>query len=82
MTADPTEAVAREIRSRGLSAPALLLLDAHRPLRPLLGQAATFLLPLMRPLLGESSSQALERALGDDAAYDRLMERLRRGARR
>ena len=34
---------AAELRRRGLAAPAHLLLEAHRPLRPLLANAALFL---------------------------------------
>jgi hypothetical protein len=64
-----------ELRRRGLAAPARLLLDAHRPLRPLLRDTATFLAPLGRPFLG-SRLDEIEGALDDDAAYDRLVRSL------
>jgi hypothetical protein len=81
VSANPTEPISRELRKRGLAAPALLLLEAHRPLRPLLGLAATALLPLARPLLG-SRLEDLQHTLDDEATYDRLLQDLRVGADR
>jgi hypothetical protein len=79
MRSEPTEHLAAQLQRRGLSAAARLLLDAHRPLRPLLAQAGIFLSPLGLPLLGRTFSQV--RALLDDGpAYDALVERLGRGA--
>lgn len=75
MRPEPNEALASELRRRGLSAPARLLLDAHRPLRPLLANAATFLSPLAHPILGDRLD-ALQRALDDDAAYASLVDEL------
>jgi hypothetical protein len=75
MSPDGNEALIAELRRRGLNAPARLLLDAHRPLRPLLANAVTFLSPLSRPLLG-ARLDAVERALSDDDAYDRLVRGL------
>lgn len=70
---DPAErGVATELERRGLLAPAGLLLDAHRPLRPLLSDLATFLDPLLGPLLGERL-RGVRAALDDDAAYDALL---------
>ncbi|HEX6138988.1 MAG TPA: hypothetical protein VF013_00820 [Candidatus Limnocylindria bacterium] len=74
----PTEAVeslAKELRRRGLGAPVRLLLDAHRPLRPLLGDALTFIGPTLRPILGRGVAD-LERAVRDPAAYERLIDDL------
>lgn len=80
MSDDVSEPIALELERRGLAVPALLMLQAHRPLRPLLSIGATFLLPIARPLLGPSAA-ATARTLDDDRAYDRLLHRLRRGAR-
>lgn len=80
MIEDSTQAVADELERRGLGAPTLLLLQAHRPLRPLLSLGATFLMPIARPLLGGAAA-AVARSLDDDEAYDRLLARLRHGAR-
>jgi hypothetical protein len=77
---DVSEPIARELERRGLAVPALLMLQAHRPLRPLLSIGAAFLLPIARPLLGPSAAAAA-RTLDDEDAYDRLLRRLRRGAR-
>jgi hypothetical protein len=63
-----------------LSAPALLLLEAHRPLRPLLALGAAFLAPIARPLLGASTA-TLTRTLESEAEYDEMLDRLRREAR-
>lgn len=52
MKEGPAEALAHELRRRGLAAPAALLLDAHLPLGPLIGSAATFLGPLVRAAAG------------------------------
>ena len=75
MRRDPTEALAGELERRGLAAPARLLLDAHRPIRPLLSQAGTFLSPVLGPLLG-TRLEALTRTVDDPEAYERLIERL------
>jgi hypothetical protein len=75
MRGDPTDHLAEELERRGVAAPARLLLDAHRPLRPLLAQAGIFLGPLAGPLLGRRFAE-LQGTLEDDAAYDRLVARL------
>ncbi len=76
MSANPTEPISRELRKRGLAVPAVLLLEAHRPLRPLLGLAATAILPLARPLLAGRLDD-LQHTLDDQATYDRLIQDLR-----
>jgi hypothetical protein len=70
-----SEALAAELRRRGLAAPAHLLLEAHRPLRPLLSSLAIFVSPLTRPLLGRGAS-AIQAALDDDAGYEQLLQGL------
>lgn len=75
MTEDRSESIAAEIRRRGLGAPALLLLEAHRPLRPLLSSVALFLQPLSRPLLG-TTAERVQHVLDDEGAYDSLLDRL------
>jgi hypothetical protein len=79
VSAAPSEQISKELRTRGLAAPAAFLLEAHRPLRPLLGLAATAILPLARPLLG-ARLDAVQRTLDDEAAYDRLVDSLRAAA--
>ena len=77
MTEDRSEIIAAELHRRGLGPPALLLLQAHRPLRPLLSSLALFLQPVSRPLLG-SRADLLQQALDDDDSFDALLERLER----
>lgn len=67
--------LAGELHRRGLAAPARLLLDIHRPFRPILGDIATVLGPAFRPLLGSRVS-AVDAVLDDDEAYGRLLSEL------
>ena len=78
MTTHGSTELAAEIRRRGLTAPARLLLEAHRPLGPLLGDLATFLSPILGPVLGPRSAK-LSAALQDDAAIDQLLDELAPG---
>ena len=66
----------------GLSAPAALLLDAHRPLIPLIRQAGIFAAPLLGALLGNARVASLLRQLEDPAAFDLLVRRLNAGESR
>jgi hypothetical protein len=75
MRSEPAEHIAAQLERRGLATPARLLLDAHRPLRPLLAQAGIFLSPVVGPLLGRGFGD-LATTLDDPAAYDALVERL------
>jgi len=79
MTVDGGADLASEIRRRGLAVPARLLIEAHRPLRPLLGDLTTFLSPMLGPLLGGRSARQLGAALQDDDAIDRLLDELSAG---
>jgi len=69
------ESLAEALRRRGLAAPARLLLDAHRPLRPLLAETGIFLSPVLRPLLGRRY-RAVQDLLEQDTTYDQLIESL------
>ena len=74
---DPeAERLAAELERRGLAGPAAILLDAHRPLLPLLRQGAIFLGPFVAFLLGPRPLAGLRRTLDDPAAYDGLVARL------
>ena len=75
MRPDPAEELATQLQRRGLAAPARLLLDAHRPLRPLLAHAGTFLRPVLGPLLGRRFED-FRATVDDPEEYDRLVERL------
>lgn len=70
------DALADELERRGVGGPAAILMDAHRPLLPLLRQGVIFLGPLLNPLLGARRFGLLRHALDDSAAYDRIAARL------
>jgi hypothetical protein len=70
------DALADELERRGVGGPAAILMDAHRPLLPLLRQGVIFLGPLLNPLLGARRFDVLRLALDDSAAYDRIAARL------
>ncbi|MEO8638465.1 MAG: hypothetical protein ABI458_00965 [Chloroflexota bacterium] len=71
-----SDSLADELERRGVAAPAAILLDAHRPLLPLLRQGVIFLGPLLNPLLGPRRFGVLRQALDDPAVYDRIAARL------
>ena len=73
MMSDRPGPLARALQQRGLAAPARLLLEAHRPLRPLLAEAGAFLSPILQPLLGRRYG-GLQEILEHDSAYDELIE--------
>lgn len=75
---DPADALADELERRGLGGPAAILLDAHRPLLPLIQQGAIFLSPLLHSLLGTRRFGLLRRTFEDPATYDRVAARLAR----
>ena len=70
-----SDSIAEALRRRGLAAPARLLLDAHRPLRPLLAEAGVFLWPILGPLFGRRY-QAVQDLLERDCTYDQLIDSL------
>ena len=69
------EAVAREIRLRGLTGPAVHFLEASRPYRPLGAPAMLFFDPVLRDLFGGESPSATE-LLRDDVGIEALIDRL------
>jgi hypothetical protein len=76
LTSDRADALADELERRGVGGPAAILLDAHRPLLPLIRQGAIFLEPLLAPLLGPRRFGILRQAIHDPATYERLAARL------
>lgn len=69
------EVVAREIRLRGLTGPAVHFLEASRPYRPLGAPAMLFFDPVLRELFGGELPPASE-LLGDDEGIEALIDRL------
>jgi hypothetical protein len=72
MPVDPARQVAQELDRRGLSTPARLLADAHRPLGPLLADLGVAIGPLARAI-GGTRVGPLTRWLEDPGALDRLV---------
>jgi hypothetical protein len=71
------EALAREIRMRGLTGPAVHFLEASRPYRPLGAPAMLFFDPVLREVFGGQlplASELLEDDIGIEALIDRLEE--------
>jgi hypothetical protein len=75
MSDAPEDRLAAELRRRRLVAPARLLLDAHRPLAPLLADAAAFAAPLTAALGGRLAGD-VRALLADGDGPDRLLARL------
>ena len=69
------ESVAREIRLRGLTGPAVHFLEASRPYRPLGAPAMLFFDPVLVELFGGDSPSVSE-ILCDDAGIEALIDRL------
>ena len=76
---ESVDLLADALERRGVAAPAAILLDAHRPLLPLIRQGAIFLGPLLNQLLGPRRLGVLRDALDDPGAYDTLTARLAGG---
>ena len=73
---DPALTIAAELRRRGLATPARLLIDAHRPMAPLLADLGATLGALLRPL-GLAGAPAEAAALLDEPdGLDRLLAAL------
>jgi hypothetical protein len=70
------DGLADELERRGVGGPAAILMDAHRPLLPLIRQGVIFLGPLLSPLLGPRRFGALRQLLDDSATYERVAARL------
>lgn len=69
------ESVAREIRLRGLTGPAVHFLEASRPYRPLGAPAMLFFNPVLSELFGGDSPSATE-LMADDIGIEALIDRL------
>jgi hypothetical protein len=72
---DLVEQAAREIQLRGLTAPAVLFLQASRPYRPLGSSAMVFFDPTLHDVFGGDLPAASE-ILADDLGIEQLIERL------
>lgn len=64
------ERVAEAIARRGLTVPAVMLLELHRPLAPLASQAMVVGWPLLAPLLGLRRFDEVRDILADRERFD------------
>lgn len=82
MPLDPTrrdeliEDLAEKIARLGLTAPAILFLEAHKPLSFLGGQALLFSQPLLGFLLGDEAARDYALLLEDRENVERLLRSL------
>ena len=77
MTSRPERRVAEELDRRGLAAPAAILVDAHRPLAPLIADLSAAIGPLVRAALGRRADDI--RSIAEDPdGLDRLADELRK----
>ena len=77
MTRDPARDLASVLRERGLGEGTALLVDAHRPLGPLISDAAAALGPLAR-LVGGRWADDAARLAEDPDGLERLRDELTR----
>ena len=75
MTDDAARRLATALERGGLSVPARLLADAHRPLSPLLNDLSAAFGPLLAPAAGRTGAD-LAALLDDPRGLDNLVEEL------
>jgi hypothetical protein len=67
---------ARQVVGRGLSVPAILALEMHRPVAFTLGQGMIAATPLLGPLLGLERMSGISRVLCADGGVESLIRRI------
>jgi hypothetical protein len=67
------ETLANAVQERGLVALAIFFLEAHRPLRAIMGQAALCSAPLLGCFFGSGKVQVVLRIMESDAGYEKLI---------
>jgi hypothetical protein len=84
VTDDAARRLAMALEARGLATPGRLLVDAHRPLWPLLSDLAAAFGPLLAPVAGRTGADIaalLDDPDGLDGLATELEPRSRRGPR-
>jgi hypothetical protein len=70
------DALARRVVGMGLSVPAILMLEMHRPLSRLAGQALVAATPVLGPALGAGGVQKLARLLYHPGGIELMIDRI------
>ena len=70
------DSVAGRVSNWGLGAPAIALLEAHKPLSFLASQALLVFVPLLTLCLGRSSLAEYASLLEDESSVERVIRRL------
>lgn len=84
MSAGARHRLVRTLGRHGLASPTRLLLDAHRPLEPLLADLGAAIGPLLATVGGRSLAEDAQRDIETPGAVDRLIaeiDDLERGSR-
>jgi len=70
------DTLANAVQDRGLIALAIFFLEAHRPLRAIMGQATLCSAPLLGCFFGSGKVQVVLRIMESDAGYEKLIRYL------
>ena len=70
------ERISTQVVKRGLSVPAILALEMHRPMAFMLSQSMIALTPLFGPLLGLERMQTFGRFLAEPGGVEALIRRI------
>lgn len=70
------ESIATQVVKRGLSVPAIIALEMHRPLAFILSQSMIALTPLFGPVVGLNRMQFFGRLLAEPGGVEALIRRI------
>lgn len=70
------DALAQQVVQRGLSAPAVLFLELHKPFAFIGSQAGVVFAPFLAPFLGFERVDIYTQLLSERENWDRLIERI------
>jgi len=73
---ETADALARRVVRLGLFVPAILMLEMHRPLSRLAGQALVAATPVLGPALGAEGMQKLARLLYHPEGIELMIDRI------
>ncbi|MCX6367428.1 MAG: hypothetical protein NTX57_12045 [Armatimonadetes bacterium] len=70
------EKISTQVVKRGLSVPAIIALEMHRPMAFMLSQSLIALTPLFGPLVGLNRMQVFGRLLAEPGGVEALIRRI------